>query len=161
MTSTILRHPDEKLRQRSKDVTSFDETLQLIANQLVDTMYTHDGVGIAAPQIGIDRRIVVVDPSSGDDAKMMTVMINPVIVKMSGEQVSEEGCLSIQGVKGKVRRADEVVVEYLDIKGNSQQLQAKGFHAAVVQHEVDHLNGVLFVDRAFELTAKGQFRKSA
>jgi peptide deformylase len=158
----ILSHPNETLRQPSSDVSFFDDLLKAIVDQMIDAMYTNGGVGIAAPQVGISRKIIIVDPSAGEDAKQMTVMVNPKILSTMGSQESIEGCLSIPNTRGKVTRAEEVEVEYQTITGETLRLKATGFHATIIQHEVDHLFGILFIDRATEITtSKKQLRKTA
>lgn len=158
----ILTHPNDILRQCASDVLFFDELLKAIVDQMIDTMYSNNGVGIAAPQVGISRRIVVVDPSAGEDAKQMIVMVNPKIVASLGTQESIEGCLSIPNTRGKVTRADSVEVEFQTITGESQRLAAAGFLATIIQHEIDHICGVLFIDRASEITTpRKQLRKTA
>lgn len=158
----ILTHPNDILRQCASDVLFFDELLKVIVDQMVDTMYSNGGVGIAAPQVGISRRIIIVDPSSGEDAKQMMVMINPKVISTSGTQESIEGCLSIPNTRGKVTRAESIEVEFQTISGESQRLTASGFLATIIQHEIDHLCGILFIDRASEIiTPRKQLRKTA
>ena len=158
----ILSHPNEILRHPAVDVSFFDELLKAIVDQMIDAMYTYGGVGIAAPQVGISRKIIVVDPSAGEDAKQMTVMVNPKIISSFGTQESIEGCLSIPNTRGKVTRAEQIEVEFQTLTGETQRITATGFYATIIQHEVDHLFGILFIDRATEITTpRKQFRKTA
>ena len=155
----ILTFPNEELRKVSSDVTVFDDLLKSLVSKLIDRMYSDDGVGIASPQIGVHRRVVIVDPSAGQDAKQMLVMVNPKILTMHGKALSVEGCLSIPGVRGEVERSAEVEVEFQTTTGEKQLLKAGGFLSVIIQHEVDHLDGVLFVDKIKE-TRKLTLRKT-
>jgi peptide deformylase len=148
----VLFHPTESLRQQSVDIVYFDNFLKLFVDQMIDTMYTYGGVGLAAPQVGVNRRIIIVDPSAGDDAKELRVMINPKIIASSGEVFGEEGCLSLPGRRGEVKRNETVTVEFFNIDGTKQLLFASGFLAVIIQHEIDHLSGILFIDRALRIT---------
>lgn len=155
----IVTHPDKRLRQKSADIVFFDDFLRLFVSRLVESMYEHGGVGIAAPQVGVCRNIIVVDPSGGDDASQMLVMINPKIVDRKGSVESEEACLSVPGFKGKLIRSSEVDVEFRDVNGESKSIHAAGSLAIIVQHEIDHLLGVLFVDRAVSVSMTQRQKK--
>jgi peptide deformylase len=113
----------------------------------VETMHTNKGVGLAAPQVGISKRIIVIDPSAGEDRSQILQVVNPEILTLEGEQVGEEGCLSIPGEYENVRRAERVTVQALNDEGETYTIEAEGFLARVFQHEIDHLNGILFIDR--------------
>ena len=143
---------DKVLRQVAKPVTEItDEIKQLIADLKV-TLYEKDGVGLAAPQVGRSLRIVISDPYwYRDNRKNPRVLINPKFLEFEGETTSEEGCLSIPGIFEKVIRADKVVIQALDEKGELQQYSAEGLFATSLQHEYDHLEGILFVDRVPKL----------
>lgn len=147
MIEEVLKAPNELLRKVSKEVTLFDDSLKGLADVMIDTMYVQDGVGLAAPQIGVLQRLVLVDPSGGDDSTQLLVMVNPKIDRTDGKQVSNEGCLSMPGVRGDVDRAMEVDVSFFDLNGQKYQRTFAGFVSAIVQHEIDHLDGVLFTDR--------------
>ena len=141
----IVKHPDDVLREKAKEVTKFNANLHKLLDDMADTMYDADGVGLAAPQIGISKRVIVVDV--GDDNGLIE-LVNPVIASMDGEQLGPEGCLSIPGLQGDVKRANHVVIQGLDRNGNPIQYEGTELLARAFQHEVDHLNGVLFVDIA-------------
>ena len=140
-------YPDDVLRRVGEPVgeAGFDDDLGGLARRMLDTMYAEEGVGLAAPQVGESVRILVFDATSGRDSP--TVFVNPVIVDASGRGVDEEGCLSVPDVKGKVRRRERVRVEFRTLAGEKTGLDADGLLARVVQHEIDHLDGRLFIDR--------------
>lgn len=144
----IVKDPDPVLRERAKEVTKFNANLHKLLRDMADTMYDAKGVGLAAPQIGILKRVIVVDV--GDEHGLIE-MVNPEIVEREGEQIGPEGCLSIPGLNGIVRRAQRVVVKGQDRDGNPFTVEAEGYLARAFQHEVDHLNGVLFTDIADEV----------
>lgn len=140
----ILQHPDRRLRQKAHPVEQVDDDVRSLVDNMFDTMYAAPGIGLAAPQVADMRRVVVMDVSSdGDEPR---VLINPRITEAGGEQVNEEGCLSLEGVQESVRRADHVVVEALDRDGAPYSFSAEGLLAACVQHELDHLDGRLIID---------------
>ncbi len=137
----IVMYPAEILEQQCKEVTKFDKKLAKLLDDMYDTMIEYDGVGLAAPQIGLDQQIAVVDV---DDDHGTIEMINPRILETSGEQTGPEGCLSFPGIYGEVTRPDFVKIEALDRKGKTYTLKAEGFLARAIQHEIDHLHGILF-----------------
>lgn len=134
---------DEILRKKSKEVTKIDDKVRMLLDDMLDTMYEADGVGLAAPQVGILRRIVVIDIDDGNVYKM----INPKIIKISGEQTDQEGCLSIPNRKGIVKRPNKVTVVYTDENGIEKTLEAEDLLARCICHEIDHLDGILFIDK--------------
>ncbi len=134
---------DEILRKKSKEVSVVDDRIRTLLDDMVETMYEKDGVGLAAPQVGILKRVIVIDVEDGNVYKM----VNPVITKKSGEQCAQEGCLSVRETKGNVSRPMYVTVEYTDQDGNHVELDAEGLLARCICHEIDHLDGILFVDR--------------
>ncbi|MFF2093604.1 peptide deformylase [Paenibacillus sp. NPDC058174] len=142
----IVKDPDPVLREPAKEVTKFNSNLQKLLKDMAETMYDADGVGLAAPQIGISKRVIVVDV--GDEESGLIEMVNPVIVEQEGEQFGPEGCLSIPNLNGDVRRADRIVVNGQSADGTPFTVEATGFLARAFQHEVDHLNGILFTDLA-------------
>jgi len=144
----IVKDPDPVLRERAMEVTKFNANLHKLLRDMAETMYDAKGVGLAAPQIGILKRVIVVDV--GDEHGLIE-MVNPEIVEREGEQIGPEGCLSIPGLNGIVRRAQRVVVKGQDRDGNPFTVEAEGYLARAFQHEVDHLNGVLFTDIADEI----------
>ena len=141
----VLRFPDERLRTVAKEVSAVtDETKQIVAD-MFETMYAENGVGLAATQVNIHQRIVVIDVSEEKETQL--VLINPSITNKSGDiMINEEGCLSVPGCYAKVDRNTEVTVEALDINGKAFSLDASELLAICIQHELDHLKGVLFVD---------------
>ena len=139
----IVKIGDDILRKVCRTQLTFDERLATVLDDMADTMYKAEGVGLAAPQVGVLRRAVVVDVSEG-----FYELINPVIVESKGEQTGWEGCLSVRGKRGVVTRPMIVKVEYSDRKGKRKKLVARGFFARAVCHELDHLDGVLYTDRA-------------
>lgn len=137
---------DEVLRKRSREIEEIDNKIRELAMDMVETMYKYDGVGLAAPQVGILKRIIVIDP--GDGPK---VLINPVITKSSGTQTCEEGCLSFPNTFGNVDRPANLTVEAYDIDGKKIKIKAKELEAVILSHEIDHLDGILFIDKAYDM----------
>ncbi|AMA52262.1 MULTISPECIES: peptide deformylase [Bacillus] len=140
----VVTHPAEVLETPAETVTVFDKKVKKLLDDMYDTMLEMDGVGLAAPQIGILKRVAVVD--IGDDSGRID-LVNPEILEKSGEQTGIEGCLSFPGVYGDVTRADYVKVRALNRQGKPFILEARGFLARAVQHEMDHLDGVLFTSK--------------
>lgn len=130
------------LREKSKPVSEVNDTIRTLLDDMAETMYHSEGCGLAAPQVGIARRIIVVDVGDG-----LIELINPVLLKGRGKQVGEEGCLSVPGFWGDVERYKTILVEGLDRSGNTIQIRAKDFTAVALQHEMDHLDGILFTDK--------------
>lgn len=148
----IIHIPDPVLRLVARPVENFDDALAALARDMLETMYDAPGVGLAAPQVNVSRRLAVVDVSEKDAPKSPLVFINPVIVaRSSATSVHEEGCLSIPDVLVDVERPATVTVEYFDTEGKPQSLTAEGFLATVVQHEIDHLDGKLIIDHLSRL----------
>ncbi len=147
---TILTSEEPVLRQKAKKVKKIDATTQKLIDDMIETMQEAPGVGLAAPQVGAGLRVIVVEtPEDEDDPQGGTKLqlINPEILKSDGEQMGEEGCLSIPGYVGIVKRSMNVTVKGLNRKGKEVKLKATGYLARVLQHEIDHLDGVLFTDR--------------
>ncbi|QEP43214.1 peptide deformylase [Ectothiorhodospiraceae bacterium BW-2] len=147
----ILRYPDPRLKQLSQPVTHFDEALRQFIDNLEQTMRAGPGgVGIAAPQVGYFKRIVLIDVSNAKhpvDNHGLMVLINPDITQWSGMAVGREGCMSVPDYTGKVIRAESISLTAVDSHGKPQQFNCHGFEARAVQHEIDHLDGLLFIDR--------------
>lgn len=150
---------DPVLRQKAQPVTEFDDALRVLVQDMRETMRAYEGVGLAANQVGVARRVLVVDVPMDDDRRARHVLINPVIGARSGSESGEEGCLSIPGVYDDVARSARLVVTAQDEHGRPVEIEAQGYLARAIQHEVDHLDGVLFVDRLSPL--KRQFLKRA
>jgi peptide deformylase len=148
MILEILTYPNDFLRQPTKDVEAIDDSIQEIIENMADTMYEAPGVGLAAIQAGIDKSIIVYDPEADPEKRDYKVLINPKISESQGETVSEnEGCLSVPDFRSDVRRAETVVVEGTDRSGTAVRINANGLLSVILQHEIDHLNGILFIDR--------------
>lgn len=139
----IVKLGDNVLREKAKAVPKITPNIIKLLDNMAETMYYARGVGLAAPQVGISKRIVVVDVGDG-----LHELINPEIVHSEGQHIDTEGCLSIPGLVGEVPRAAKVEVKSLDRNGKEFRLQAEGFLARALQHEIDHLDGVLFIDKA-------------
>ena len=144
---------DPVLRQKAEPVASIDDDVRRLVKDMFDTMYEADGVGLAAHQVGVGHRVIVIDPREQDIKPLG--LVNPVILAAGDEaERGEEGCLSIPGLKDIVERPASVVVEALDVDGQPVRIEAEGLLARVLQHEVDHLDGILFIDRVSPLKRK-------
>ncbi|MDX1643536.1 MAG: peptide deformylase [Thermoanaerobaculia bacterium] len=143
----IKLYPDPVLRVVCPPVERFDDSLEELVDDMVETMYAAPGVGLAAPQIGVEQRVTVVDPTAGEEPDRLHVLVNPAIRQPEGRESDLEGCLSLPGITEKVDRAARITVDAVDVAGNPIELEADGLLARVIQHEIDHLDGVLFVDR--------------
>lgn len=145
---------DAILRLKAEPVAALDDALLDFAQNLKHTMYLRDGVGLAAPQVGASIRMVVIDPfwAREGHSKEPLVMINPEVLESSGESTNEEGCISIPGIFAYVTRPSTITVSFTDLEGESRTARLEGFPAIVAQHEIDHLDGVLFVDRVNTIT---------
>lgn len=141
----IRLEQDPLLRKKSKEVKEVNDRIVELAEDMIDTMYESNGVGLAAPQVGILKRVIVVDVNMEESEPY--VFINPKIIEQSGEQRGPEGCLSVPGVVGDVTRPQKLKIEALDIDGKKFTLEAEDFFARAICHEMDHLDGVLFIDR--------------
>lgn len=131
------------LREKSREVTQFDDRLSVLLDDMIETMFAADGVGIAAPQVGVLRRVCVVCT----DGEKIYELVNPVITKASGTQTGPEGCLSVPGRRGTVKRPRRITVEAFDRKGNKCKYVVDGFLAVAFCHEIDHLDGTLYIDK--------------
>ncbi|MFN3234193.1 MAG: peptide deformylase [Gammaproteobacteria bacterium] len=144
---TVLKYPDPKLRNKAKPVDSFNGDLKQLIDDMYETMYIENGCGLAATQVGIDKRVVVMDVSSPGGDKEPRYFINPEILSAEGDTRYQEGCLSVPGVYEWVKRAEKVRFRTYDLDGNPHEEDAEGLLAICMQHEIDHLNGMLFIDR--------------
>lgn len=159
---TIRIYPDSILRRRSDSVGEVTGEIQKLAEDMVHTLRWANGVGLAAPQIGELLRVIVIDPGIVDSSKEPICIINPEIMEENGSQIAEEGCLSIPGIYEKLKRASSVLVKGLDTQGNPIDLEFNGILARAISHEVDHLNGILFIDRLSPIRRsllKGRLKK--
>ncbi|GGK14150.1 peptide deformylase [Caldalkalibacillus thermarum] len=154
----IVKYPDPVLREKAVEVKRIDERFHRLLDDMAETMYAAEGVGLAAPQVGISKRVFVVDV--GDENGLLE-FINPEIIVKEGEQIGPEGCLSIPGVNGEVRRAQKIKVRAIDRNGETFELEAEDLLARAIQHELDHLNGVLFIDIAERIYDKENEQSSS
>ncbi len=151
----ILHAGDPVLRLRAEEVKRIDKKIHRLLKDMAETMYAAEGVGLAAPQVGVSRRVVVIDVGNG-----LLELINPVLTKKEGSVVCAEGCLSVPGFEGEVERAAYVECEFTDRTGKRMLLQAEGLLAIAVQHELDHLDGILFIDKAQTVMPKSDEPKT-
>ena len=151
MIRPILTYGAPELEKESREVTVFDEELQQLAEDMLETMYAAPGVGLAAPQVGVNVRLIVVDITAGEEEGHQTVLVNPEVVERGGPQKEEEGCLSFPGITASVDRPEEVLVKGHDLSGNRVTVEADGLLARALCHEIDHLDGVLLIDRVSAL----------
>lgn len=158
-TLEILKYPDPRLRQVAKPVVEITDETRKLAEAMAETMYANSGCGLAATQVGVDARIFVIDIAGEDEQSDLKVFINPEIVETEGVQTWEEGCLSFPGATEEIRRADRVKVRAMDQFGKPFELEATGLMAIAVQHENDHLNGVLMIDKLNALRRRLVSRK--
>jgi len=145
----ILRFPDPRLKKIAVPVTTIDDTVRRLIADMAETMYEAPGIGLAATQVDVHKRIVVIDVS--EDKSRLLALINPRLENCQGQQEGEEGCLSVPGIYEKVERAERVTVHYQDADGAQRTLVAEGLLAVCIQHEIDHLNGKVFVDHLSQL----------
>lgn len=141
---TILEFPDERLRKTATPVEAVDESVRRLIDDMLETMYAAPGVGLAANQVNVQKRVIVIDVSEEKNAPLC--LVNPELLEKQGAEEMDEGCLSVPGIFEKVSRAEKVKVRALDREGNPFELEAEGLLAVCVQHEMDHLEGKLFVD---------------
>ena len=143
----ILTEPDPILRQKSQPVDKFDDLTRKLMDDMLETMYLAPGIGLAAIQIGVPKRIIVLDISKDPEKKEPMYFINPVIVSISKNNITyEEGCLSVPGQFAEIDRPDQCHIKYLDYDGNKKEMKTEGMLATCIQHEMDHLEGILFID---------------
>jgi len=146
MVYRIVKYGNPILEKSADPITEFDTPeLHELVSSMFETMYAHKGVGLAAPQIGLSQRLTVIDCSAGEDEQQKVVLINPEIIDKVGAQVGEEGCLSIPGFREDVKRAKTAVVRAQNVKGETFELTGEDLLARAIQHETDHLNGILFL----------------
>lgn len=158
MIRPILTYPDPFLKKKAAPVAVINDSVRTLVRDMVETMYDAPGVGLAAPQVGVGQRVIVIDLSVGKEPGDLVVAINPVIIHAEGESYEEEGCLSVPDYAANVRRHARVVVKAFDLDGNEYTVKAEELLAIAFQHEIDHLDGILYVDHLSPLK-KGIFRK--
>lgn len=145
----IRKDGDEILRKVSRNVDAIDDRIKTLLDDMKETMYKTSGVGLAAPQVGVLRRVVVIDIGEGP-----IELINPVIIHESGEQLDEEGCLSVPGIRGQVKRPEKVIVRAMNRDGETVEITGTELLAIAFCHEIDHLNGILFTDKAIKIISE-------
>ena len=168
MILEIIRYPDPFLKTHASRVEAVDESVRTLIDNMVETMYYARGIGLASVQVGDTRRVVVLDVPDEDEkdrtkGKNLIALVNPEIVLVEGETTYEEGCLSLPGITADVERAAKVKVQALDRDGNPFEIEAEGLLAIALQHEIDHLNGIIFIDRLSRLKrelVKRKYKKS-
>jgi len=143
----IKKYPERILKEKTAPVVDIDSSIQRLIDDMIETMYAAQGVGLAANQVGVSKRLCVIDISVADDKTPLIVLINPEIVQKKGSIEIEEGCLSVPEYRAKVKRAEEVLVKGLDRKGKPVEVAGGALLARALQHEIDHLDGLLFIDR--------------
>jgi len=153
----IVYFPDDPLTLKARPVEIFGEKVQRLVEEMLETMHAHDGVGLAAPQIGLRRRVFVLQEPDADPI----AFVNPEIVSMEGEAEGEEGCLSMPGIYAKVPRATRLLVRAQEPTGEAFEMEAEDFLARIIQHETDHLNGILFPERLDLLTRQDKLEEWA
>jgi peptide deformylase len=154
----IYHYPEPVLKQKAAPVAAIDEEIRALAADMAETMYAAPGVGLAAPQVGVSKRLIVMDCAPKEQPPQLVVAINPEILAREGESLEEEGCLSVPGYYASVARSQKVAVRYLDLDGRERRIEADGLWAICLQHEIDHLDGILFVDHLSPLK-RSLFRK--
>ena len=142
----LVTYGSKILRKKAGSIEVVTEDIRRLGKEMLEAMYTEGGVGLAAPQVGISKRILVLDGTSVDPAIQPMVLINPEISNQQGEEVGKERCLSLPGIEIDVKRAEKIHVKAEDLDGKTQEFDAKGFFARIIQHETDHLNGILLLD---------------
>lgn len=143
----IKKYPEKVLKKKALPVSSFDGQLQNLIDDMIETMYAAPGVGLAAPQVGVSRRLAVVDISTKEEKAPLLVLVNPVFVSREGEVEFEEGCLSLPEYTARIKRAEKVAVRAMDREGKNMEIECEGLLAIALQHEMDHLDGILLIDR--------------
>ncbi len=160
----IRKYPDKVLKQKALPVMEMDGELQELIDNMIETMYAAPGVGLAAPQVGVSKRLAVIDISTKGTEMPLVVLINPVFLLKEGSIEFEEGCLSLPEYTAKIERAEKVVVRTTDRKGKEIEIEAEGLLAIALQHEIDHLDGLLLIDRISPIKReffKKRFQKKA
>jgi len=147
----ICTYPEEILRQRAEPITEIDEEVLKLVDHMTETMYSAPGIGLAATQVGVAKQVLVADIAPRRPESELVVLINPEIVAAEGEVIFEEGCLSVPDYQAEVKRNERITVRGLNLKGEEVEIEAEGLLAIVLQHEIDHLNGILFIDRLSKL----------
>lgn len=141
----VIYYPEKVLLKKAEKVRSVKEIGKKLINDMTETMFARDGVGLAATQINLSKQIAIICPSTKRGEEQ--ILVNPEIIESSGEEIAQEGCLSLPGISAEVKRATKIKFRAMDLKGTTYTEMAEGFPARVIQHEIDHLNGILIIDR--------------
>lgn len=158
----IVTFPDKSLKQKTRAIDNIDGALQTLIDNMGNTMYQAPGIGLAAIQVGVDKSLLVYDINPPEDGHQLNVLINPKIISREGDVLSEnEGCLSVPDFRADIKRAARILVEAVDREGNPRKIEAEGLLAIVLQHEIDHLNGTLFIDHVSALKRRMYTRRVA
>ena len=147
MIRNIVKYPDPDLMKVSSTVDDFGEELQILVNDMYETLYAAPGIGLAAPQVGVNKRVVVIDLTAGEEAGNQIVLVNPQVLEEKGLQKEEEGCLSLPDLQGVVERPAWVRASAQDLEGNSFHIEGEGLLARALSHEIDHLKGILYIEK--------------
>jgi peptide deformylase len=147
----IVKYGNSILTKKAEKITNLDRYIEELAQNMVQTMYAAPGIGLAAPQINESKRLITADLSVGENSQNLIILINPELISLEGEVVNQEGCLSIPDINENVARPYRVIVKGVDLKGNEKTVEAEGLLARVLCHEIDHINGKLFIDHLSRL----------
>lgn len=141
---TVLHFPDPRLRKKARPVAAVNAEIEQLSRDMLDTMYAENGIGLAATQVNVQQRVIVMDLSAERDRPV--ILVNPEVIQKTGTEEMEEGCLSVPGYSDLVQRAEKIAYRYLNLDGELIEDEADGLRAVCIQHEIDHLNGILFID---------------
>ena len=147
MIREITKYPDPRLMEQSSAITDFGDDLKTLVNDMFETLYEAPGIGLAGPQVGVNKRIVILDLTAGEEEGNQIVLVNPEITEEEGSQKEEEGCLSLPGLQAVVDRPTRVKVSAQDLNGKTFELEGRDLLARALSHEIDHLKGILYIDR--------------
>jgi len=147
----IVKYGNPILTAKAEEIKNLDKYIEELAQNMVQTMYAAPGLGLAAPQVNESKRLMTIDLSVGENSQNLIILINPELISQEGESISEEGCLSVPDINEKVVRPSRIIVRGIDLKGNEKTIEAEGLLARVFCHEIDHINGKLFIDRLSSL----------
>jgi peptide deformylase len=147
----IRIYPDPILQLKAAEIDNIDARIARLAGEMAETMYAASGVGLAAPQVGVSKKLIVLDTRHAEGEHELIILVNPEIIEMEGRVVQEEGCLSLPGIRENVARAQRVLIRGYNLDERQREIEAEGFLAVAFQHEIDHLEGILFIDRISRL----------
>jgi len=142
----IVKYGNPTLTKKAEEIINLDKYIEELAHNMIQTMYAAPGIGLAAPQVNESKRLITVDLSVGENSQNLIILINPELISQEGELISEEGCLSVPDINEKVARPSRIIIRGIDLKGNEKTVEAEGLLARVLCHEIDHINGKLFID---------------